>query len=210
MKQPVDSDARLDAGLDVIGDAPGRVASFVQGSRDLSRAEFKRLLIRFGAPFVVAAAANGAIGKSSLSRSARAVVSAPFSLLAAGLGVALAMIILGRYVRIGVARYRLAAGVSAVLLGFIIFTGSLVRLTGSGLGCPDWPTCKGGSVVPESGRSAQIEFGNRVITGLCILAAAIGVLLALVRKPYRRDLVQLGLVVSVLIFLSKSNKQINH
>ena len=81
-----------------------------------------------------------------------------------------------------------------------MLTGAAVRLTGSGLGCPDWPTCKQGKVVPASGTHAQIEFGNRIVTGLCVFAAAIGVLTALVRVPYRRDLVRLGLLTSFLIF----------
>jgi heme a synthase len=183
-----------------VGDPPGRVAAAVQGARDLSAADFKRKLARVVAPFVLAIAANGAINASGLSRNARAIVSAPFGLLATLFGLAAGFLMIGRYVRIGVHKFRIAAAISAVLLAFIVFTGSFVRLTGSGLGCPDWPDCKGGDVIPKSGRSAQIEFGNRVITGLCVLAAAVCVLLAFVRVPYRRDLVKYGVIVSVLIF----------
>jgi len=147
---------------------------------------------------VVAQVATAAL--QSTSRTTRAVVSGPLSLVAGLAGIGAALLILGRYVRIGHRRYRLIAFISAGLLGFIILTGSAVRLTGSGLGCPDWPTCKQGKIVPESGTHAQIEFGNRVVTGLCVLAAAIGVLTALVRVPYRRDLVRLGLLASFLIF----------
>jgi heme a synthase len=182
------------------GDAPGRVAAAIQGARELSAADFKRKLIRVVVPFIVAIAANGAINASGLSRNARAIVSAPFGLLATLFGLATGFLIIGRYVRVGVRKFRIAAAISAVLLAFIVFTGSFVRLTGSGLGCPDWPDCKGGDVIPKSGRSAQIEFGNRVITGLCVLAAAVCVLLAFVRVPYRRDLVKYGVIVSVLIF----------
>jgi heme a synthase len=182
------------------GDQPGRIASVVQGARSLSAPEFRRKLLFVAIPFVVALIANGAVNRSGLSRNARAAASAPFALLAVILGLSSAFLILGRYVRIGIPRYRKVAAFSAFLLGFIVFTGSLVRLTGSGLGCPDWPDCKGGDLVPKSGRSAQIEFGNRVVTGLCVLAAAVCVLLALVRVPYRRDLVKHGVIVSVLIF----------
>jgi heme a synthase len=182
------------------GDTPGRIAAAIQGARTLEPSEFKRKLLRVLVPFIVAIAANGAVSASGLSRNARAIVSAPFGLLATLFGLATGFLIIGRYVRVGVHKFRIAAAISAVLLAFIVFTGSFVRLTGSGLGCPDWPDCKGGDVIPASGRAAQIEFGNRVITGLCVLAAAVCVLLAFVRVPYRRDLVKFGVIVSVLIF----------
>ena len=182
------------------GHVLGRVATIVQGAKDLDTSAFRKRLGLFGVPFAVGVAANSAVSASSLSRTSRAVVSAPFSLMATFFGLALGMGVLGRYVRVGVRGYRIVAAVSAFLLGFIMVTGAAVRLTGSGLGCPDWPTCKDGDVIPQSGRAAQIEFGNRVVTGLCILAAALGVLLALVRVPYRRDLVKHGVIISVLIF----------
>lgn len=182
------------------GDRPGRIATEVHGARSLSSSQFRRKLLYVLIPFVVAIAANGAINASGLSRNGRAIASAPFGLLATLFGLAAGFLVFGRYVRIGVKTYRIVAGTSAALLAFIILTGSLVRLTGSGLGCPDWPDCQNGEIVPESGRAAQIEFANRVVTGLCILAAAVCVLLALVRVPYRRDLVKYGTLVSVLIF----------
>lgn len=48
----------------------------------------------------------------------------------------------------------------------IIWTGALVRLTKSGLGCPTWPQCEPGSYLPlpESGLHGAIEFGNRMLT----------------------------------------------
>lgn len=48
----------------------------------------------------------------------------------------------------------------------IIWTGALVRLTKSGLGCPTWPQCEGSSYVPtpEQGWHGAIEFGNRLLT----------------------------------------------
>ena len=52
----------------------------------------------------------------------------------------------------------------------IVVTGGLVRLTGSGLGCPTWPQCMEGSYTPvvheEMGIHPYIEFGNRTLTGL--------------------------------------------
>lgn len=64
----------------------------------------------------------------------------------------------------------------------IILTGGLVRLTGSGLGCPTWPRCTPTSYVPhrELGVHAVIEFGNRLLTYV-LVAVAVGTLLALWR-----------------------------
>ncbi len=52
----------------------------------------------------------------------------------------------------------------------IILTGGLVRLTGSGLGCPTWPKCTDESFVPhrELGVHGVIEFGNRMLTYVLI------------------------------------------
>jgi heme a synthase len=55
----------------------------------------------------------------------------------------------------------------------IVLTGALVRLTGSGLGCPTWPRCTEESYVttPEMGHHGIIEFGNRLLTFVLILIA---------------------------------------
>lgn len=55
----------------------------------------------------------------------------------------------------------------------IIVTGAIVRLTGSGLGCPTWPECFDGSYTPhpEAGIQGIIEFGNRLITFVLIIVA---------------------------------------
>lgn len=60
----------------------------------------------------------------------------------------------------------------------IIWTGALVRLTKSGLGCPTWPQCEPGSYVPlpESGLHGVIEFGNRLLT-FVLAAIALGTFL---------------------------------
>lgn len=70
----------------------------------------------------------------------------------------------------------------------IVITGGLVRLTGSGLGCPTWPECVEGSYTPvleqAEGFHKYIEFGNRLLTGV-VLAAAIAVLVIGVRQVMR-------------------------
>lgn len=71
----------------------------------------------------------------------------------------------------------------------IVVTGGLVRLTGSGLGCPTWPECVPGSYVPtheqEEGIHKLIEFGNRTLTGL-LGVVALALLVALFRWARRR------------------------
>ena len=98
------------------------------------------------------------------------------------------------------AAYRRITLAAAVALGFIIVTGAAVRLTGSGLGCPDWPTCAEGRVVAPLEYHAMVEFVNRTVTGLVSVAVIVAVLGSLVRRPWRRDLVflSLGLVGGVL------------
>jgi len=76
----------------------------------------------------------------------------------------------------------------------IIVTGGAVRLTESGLGCPEWPKCTTDSLVttPEMGIYGVIEFGNRVLTFL-LVAIAVGALIAAwLRIPRRRSLVKLA------------------
>jgi heme a synthase len=58
--------------------------------------------------------------------------------------------------------FRWLALASAVSLYVIVITGSLVRLTGSGLGCEGWPGCEEGAFFPEEDYHAFVEFGNRV------------------------------------------------
>jgi cytochrome c oxidase assembly protein subunit 15 len=66
----------------------------------------------------------------------------------------------------------------------IVVTGGLVRVTGSGLGCPTWPRCVPGSFIPVAhqaqGFHKYIEFGNRTLTSVLVLAA-IAALVATVR-----------------------------
>ncbi|MFP5310423.1 MAG: COX15/CtaA family protein [Actinomycetes bacterium] len=81
----------------------------------------------------------------------------------------------------GLRRLGLAAIATNVL---IVVTGGVVRVTGSGLGCPDWPTCTGSRVVPaaggEQGWHQFVEFGNRTLTFL-VLGVAVALWLAVRR-----------------------------
>ncbi len=96
--------------------------------------------------------------------------------------------------------YRRITFVALLALVVIIVTGGAVRLTGSGLGCPDWPTCAKNRVVAPWEYHAMVEFVNRTITGLVSVAVILAVLGSLLRVPKRRDLVWLsvGLVGGVV------------
>ena len=71
-----------------------------------------------------------------------------------------------------------AALITLGLLWLVVVTGGLVRLTASGLGCPHWPTCEANSFVPSTGYHSVIEFSNRVISGIAMVAAVITAVIA--------------------------------
>src|SRR5262245_37428538 len=64
------------------------------------------------------------------------------------------------------------AAASSIALFLVITSGAFVRLTGSGLGCENWPSC-GDRPYPEQGFHAFVEFGNRMV-------ALVGIILTLV------------------------------
>jgi len=76
------------------------------------------------------------------------------------------------------------AVVSLIMNIVIVVTGGLVRLTGSGLGCPTWPRCTEDSYVshPQLGIHGAIEFGNRLLTLVLVIAAALTFLSALLYR----------------------------
>ena len=103
---------------------------------------------------------------------------------------------------------RTLAMVLLLCQGGITVTGSLVRVTGSGLGCDTWPLCHEGSLVPVAGAAPwihqAIEFGNRLLAFVVAAAAAL-VLLAVIRAGRRKDIKTLawisllGVVVQAVI-----------
>ena len=93
-------------------------------------------------------------------------------------------------------QYFVVAATALVALTLIVFTGAAVRVTGSGLGCPAWPECyEDGRLVAELESHAWIEFGNRLLTSFVGLAAIAAGLLAFARRPFRRDLAVLGMLL---------------
>ncbi|MDO0928266.1 COX15/CtaA family protein [Streptomyces sp. TG1A-8] len=89
---------------------------------------------------------------------------------------------------------RRAALAALVMSVVIVVTGGAVRLTGSGLGCPTWPTCTGDSLTTTRamGFHGAVEFGNRMLT--YVLCAAVGWAIVAARsaEPWRRGLTRLG------------------
>ena len=88
-------------------------------------------------------------------------------------------------------RYAQVTAVALGALSLIVLTGAGVRLTGSGLGCPDWPKCYG-QTVPPLDSHAVIEYGNRLLTGFVGFAVIAASALAWFRRPYRWHLALFG------------------
>lgn len=77
----------------------------------------------------------------------------------------------------------------------LVGSGAWVRLSGSGLGCPTWPNCTATSLVASATYHALVEFVNRcVITAVGVLIG-VTVLAALLRRPRRRDLAWLSVIL---------------
>nr|WP_246205414.1 COX15/CtaA family protein [Agromyces salentinus] len=98
---------------------------------------------------------------------------------------------------------RTVAWLSVVVNIGIVGTGGLVRLTGSGMGCETWPYCTADSLIPtpELGIHGLIEFGNRTLTGVLVVVAALAFLSVLRLQPRRPDLVRLSFAIGVGIIV---------
>ena len=89
---------------------------------------------------------------------------------------------------ISLQRFRLVAWVAFGSLYAIIITGSLVRLTGSGLGCSDWPNCNETKFVDISTGHAAIEQINRLFTGVVAAAVIVAVSTSVLLRPRLRKI----------------------
>lgn len=102
--------------------------------------------------------------------------------------------------RLSPGQYRTVTVVALASLCFIVVTGAAVRLTGSGLGCDDWPNCNDEKLIDVSSTHSAIEQINRLITGIVAVSVIVAVLGSLIRVPRRRDLtwLSIGLVAGVV------------
>ncbi|PJJ63193.1 COX15/CtaA family protein [Compostimonas suwonensis] len=89
-------------------------------------------------------------------------------------------------------RWATSAALVASIL--IVLGGGIVRVTGSGLGCPTWPACDTSSLTPtpELGIHGVIEFTNRALTGLLCIAVGWAIIAARLQKPQNRSLTRLA------------------
>lgn len=88
---------------------------------------------------------------------------------------------------------------SVVAYGLLVLSGGAVRLTGSGLGCPDWPSCYQHGFVAAASFHPMVEDMNRFFTGAVSILSLVALLAAFVRAPRRRDILvpAAGLVVGL-------------
>ncbi len=89
---------------------------------------------------------------------------------------------------------------SSVLVAAIVVSGAAVRLTGSGLGCENWPACGKHQLTPALSFHPLIEFSNRLVTVLLVIVVGASLIAVLRLRTKRRDLVWLsaGLVFGVI------------
>jgi cytochrome c oxidase assembly protein subunit 15 len=95
------------------------------------------------------------------------------------------------------ATYRKICVAALVAVCLIVVTGAAVRLSGSGLGCADWPECSSSKFIDVSSTHSAIEQTNRLFTGVVMIAVIAAVLGALRRAPRRRDLTVLAILIAL-------------
>jgi heme a synthase len=110
---------------------------------------------------------------------------------------------------------RALALASVVCYALLVLTGGAVRLTGSGLGCADWPECFQGHLVAPATFHPLVEFANRVVTIAVSAVTVLAFLSAFALRPRRRDLIGLGgalvagliaqIILGGLVVLTKLN-----
>ncbi len=102
--------------------------------------------------------------------------------------------------RIGPRPFLLLCRITLATVLLNLVTGAAVRLSDSGLGCPDWPTCSRHHLTPVLALHPVVEFGNRVVVFLLVVACAVTAVASFLRRPGRRDLRWLagGLILGVI------------
>ncbi len=103
---------------------------------------------------------------------------------------------LERHLVVSPPRFRWFAFSAFLSMIVIVLTGGAVRLTGSGLGCPDWPTCYHHRIAGSWSIHPLIEYTNRIVTIVLVVVTGVTFVAAWLRSERRRDLVRLsGLLV---------------
>lgn len=92
--------------------------------------------------------------------------------------------------------YAIVAQAAMAILVLIVFSGAAVRTSGSGLGCPDWPDCRG-TFLPAFEKHTWMEYSNRLLSSVVgVVCVAAGVL-AFRLRPRRRDILRPAVVLPV-------------
>ncbi|WP_448850796.1 COX15/CtaA family protein [Corynebacterium sp. 335C] len=103
-----------------------------------------------------------------------------------------------------IARQKLLSLLVLIAQAGITVTGSIVRVTGSGLGCDTWPQCHPGSFVPVPGAASAlhqaVEFGNRLLT-FVLIAVTLATFLAVLRAGRRKAIIWLTFANGIGIIL---------
>jgi heme A synthase len=94
--------------------------------------------------------------------------------------------------------FRVSALLAAVSAWALVAVGGVVRLTESGLGCPDWPLCEG-KVVPAGGTAPAIEFSHRATAALVTFFVVATAVWAWRRYRPRRDILVPAIIAALLI-----------
>ena len=97
-----------------------------------------------------------------------------------------------RLPRFSPATVRKVALVSVICYALLVLSGGAVRLTGSGLGCPDWPSCFQHQLTAVSSFHPIVEFTNRLVSVAVTLVSLAALAMTALRTPPRRDLTLLG------------------
>src|SRR5664280_219601 len=96
--------------------------------------------------------------------------------------------------------FLLLCRISLATIALNVATGAAVRLSDSGLGCPDWPTCAHQHLTPPASIHPVVEFGNRMVVFVLVVACTVTYVASFFRRPGRRDLRWLsgGLMLGIL------------
>jgi len=111
--------------------------------------------------------------------------------------------------------FRQIALIATICYALLVVTGGAVRLTGSGLGCLDWPVCSASSVTPAVSFHPLVEFSNRMVSVAVTVLSALTFLGALTPRVRRSDVVWLSsgllggiagqIVIGGIVVLTKLN-----